>query len=111
MQENTLKYMIPLLLMMTVEPILAGGNASAGEQKSQVCQACHGADGLGTDPSYPVLAGQHASYLARALVDYREGRRKNPVMGGFAATLADQDIRDLAAWYAGLEGLQDLSIR
>jgi len=111
MHMTIFKYMIAALLLLAAESALAGGDAAAGEQKSQVCQACHGANGLGTDSSYPVLAGQYTSYLARALTDYRDGRRQNPVMSGFAATLTDQDIQDLAAWYAGLEGLQDLSIR
>ncbi len=82
-----------------------------GLEKTQTCQACHGVDGLGTDPSYPVLAGQHSSYIIRALSDYRNGTRKNAIMGGFARNLTDQDIEDLAGWYSGLSGLRDLSGR
>ncbi|HSM68427.1 MAG TPA: c-type cytochrome [Xanthomonadales bacterium] len=76
---------------------------------AQACQACHGADGMGTDPAYPALAGQHRSYLSKALQDYRSGARGNPIMRNFAASLSDQDIEALSAWYAGLEGLRDLS--
>jgi cytochrome c553 len=63
------------------------------------------------DPSYPNLAGQHASYLQKALADYRAGRRENVIMAGFAGPLTDQDIKDLAAWYSSQEGLKDLSIK
>jgi cytochrome c553 len=64
---------------------------------------------MGTDPAYPALAGQHQSYLSKALGDYRSGARGNAIMRNFAAKLSDQDIEDLSAWYAGLEGLRDLS--
>ncbi|MDH4096077.1 MAG: cytochrome c [Betaproteobacteria bacterium] len=80
----------------------AAGNAQAGKQKAaQVCAACHGPAGdKPTAPENPILAGQHADYLARALQDYKSGKRANPVMKGFAATLSRQDIDDLAAWFA-----------
>ena len=83
----------------------------SGQDKTLTCQACHGTDGMGTDPVYPVLAGQHGSYIARALNDYKNGTRKNTIMSGFAGNLSDQDIEDLAKWYSGLSGLQDLSGR
>jgi len=76
---------------------------------AQTCQACHGADGMGTGPAYPALAGQHRSYLSKALGDYRSGARGNAIMRNFAANLTDQDIEALSAWFAGLDGLQDLS--
>ncbi|MFT5140321.1 MAG: cytochrome c553 [Lysobacterales bacterium] len=77
--------------------------------KIQLCQSCHGADGMGIAENYPVLAGQYASYIARALMDYRNGDRNNAIMGGFAATLTDQDIEELAEWYSNMAGLRDLS--
>jgi len=106
---------IPVLfiigLLLTVTESWAKGNIVAGQQKSQVCQACHGSDGRGTDPSYPNLAGQHASYLSRSLQDYRSGARSNPVMASFAKPLGDQDIADLAAFYASQKGLEDIRIK
>ena len=81
----------------------AAGNASAGKEKSATCESCHGADGRGTDPMYPVLAGQYEDYLVHALKAYRAGARQNAVMNGFASQLSDRDIEDLAAWYASLE--------
>lgn len=81
---------------------LAAGNPERGKQKAaQVCAACHGADGAKpSTPDQPVLAGQYFDYLARALDDYKSGRRNNPIMKGFAAQLSKQDIEDLAAWFA-----------
>ena len=98
-------------LLAAPSAVLAGGNASAGKAKSATCQACHGIDGKSIDPSYPNLAGQHASYLEKALKDYRDGRRTNAIMAPMAMALSDQDIEDIAAWYAKQDGLEDLSIK
>ena len=87
----------------------SAGDVAAGKEKSAMCMACHGADGNGTDPQYPKLAGQHQDYLARALHDYQAGERKNPIMAGMVAALNSDDIENLAAYYASLDGLQDLS--
>lgn len=89
----------------------AGGDYRRGLEKSQVCQSCHGRTGNESlQPSYPKLAGQHEDYLVHALESYRDGRRQNAVMAGFAGNLSDQDIADLAAWYSRQEGLQDLDV-
>jgi cytochrome c553 len=87
------------------------GNVSAAGEKSKVCEACHGVTGKSVDPTYPNLAGQHASYLAQALGDYRSSARTNPIMAGMATNLSNQDIADLAAWFSSQQGLQDLSIK
>jgi cytochrome c553 len=75
---------------------LAAGQAKAKE----VCAACHGLDGNSPTPDYPRLAGQYPDYLAKALRDYKSGRRKNPIMAGFAGALSKSDIENLAAYYA-----------
>ena len=82
----------------------ADGDASAGEQKSAICAACHGPDGNGVAalPTQPKLAGQGERYLAEQLMAYRSGERQNAIMVGQAAGLSDQDIADLAAYYASL---------
>jgi cytochrome c553 len=90
---------------------IAGGDPEAGQQKSQVCQACHGTDGKGNIPTYPVLAGQYADYMEQALKAYRDGDRSNAIMAGIAGPLSDEDIEDLAAYYSAMEGLKDLSIK
>lgn len=102
-----------LTLLLAALPVtaMAKGNPQAGKEKSTTCQACHGLDGKSIDPSYPNLAGQYASYLEKSLRDYRDGRRTNPIMAPMAANLSNQDIEDLAAWYASQEGLEDLSIK
>lgn len=82
-------------------PALAG-DPETGKEKSVTCVACHGEDGLGTNPMYPVLAGQYEDYLVHALRAYRDGSRKNAIMAGLATTLSDEDIEDLAAYYASL---------
>lgn len=92
-------------------PAFAGGDAEAGRNKAQPCAACHGPTGNeSVDPTYPRLAAQHEDYLAKALRDYKTGARTNAIMAGFAATLSEEDILDLAAFFAAQEGtLEDLS--
>jgi len=82
--------------------VQASGDADKGKQKAaQVCVACHGADGTKPSaPDQPVLAGQYYDYLVRALTDYKNGRRTNPIMKGFAAQLSKEDIEDVAAWFS-----------
>ena len=86
-------------------PTHAKGNYDAGKAKSTVCASCHGADGVSTIASFPKLAGQHRDYLYQALQDYKAGRRKNPIMGGMAANLSDEDMADLAAYFSAQQGL------
>ena len=83
----------------------AGGHAAAGAKKATVCAACHGADfNTPISPDIPRLAGQHEDYLARALLDYKSGARKSPIMGAQAGALSEQDIEDLAAYISNLKG-------
>ena len=65
-----------------------------------VCVACHGDNGVGITGQYPTLAGQHADYLEQALIEYRKGGRKNPIMGTFAGQIKEEDIRVIARFYA-----------
>jgi len=81
----------------------AGGDAEAGKAASAVCAACHGADGNSAIPTNPVLAGQYESYLVHALKAYRSGARQNAIMSGFATSLSDQQIADLAAYFSSQE--------
>jgi len=81
------------------------GDALRGGEKVQMCQGCHGIEGWRTAfPEVyrvPRIGGQHATYLASALQAYKAGARSHPSMKAIAATLSDQDIADLAAYYAG----------
>lgn len=76
------------------------GDPARGKTRATPCFACHGAGGHSTIPANPNLAGQHAKYLMRALMSYKNGGRKNPVMASMAAALSEQDIADIAAYFA-----------
>ncbi len=76
------------------------GNAAAGKEKAAACGGCHGEDGNNDTPMFPRLAGQYESYLVKALQDYKAGKRNNPMMAGFAASLSEQDMKEIAAYYA-----------
>ena len=84
----------------------AEGNIDAGKTKSAMCAACHGADGNSLVPMYPSLAGQSPSYIAKQLADFKAGMtsggkqgRVDPIMGGMAMALNEQDMKDLGAYY------------
>ena len=96
------------LLSFVPVVVFAGGNAAEGKTKSAVCHACHGADGMSTQPIYPNLGGQQQNYLSKSLHDFRDGVRQEPIMKGMAANLSDTDIEDIAAWYASQEGLTEI---
>ena len=87
---------------------LAGGDPSAGKSKSTTYAACHSVDGNSTIAVNPILAGQHEDYLVQALRDYKSGARQNAVMTGMVAPLSDQDILDLAAYFASQSGLKTI---
>ena len=94
------------LWLVLVAPVqAANGNVAAGKEKAVVCAGCHGADGNGgADPSWPKLAGQDASYIAKQLSDFKSGARKDPIMTGMAAPLSAADVKNLAAYFASLKG-------
>lgn len=78
-------------------------DVAAGKRKATACQTCHGMDGIAKLPDAPHLAAQPAAYLERELRAYRAGTRRNEVMSVAAKALSDQDIRDLAAYYAAIQ--------
>lgn len=79
----------------------AAGNAAAGQGKAAACGACHGATGAATTaPTYPKLAGQHASYIAKQLADFKSGERQDPIMMGMSAALSPEDMADIAAYFS-----------
>ena len=103
------KTMINLLLASSMLLVFSGmaqaGDAAAGKEKNSMCIGCHGIDGYRTafPTAYhvPKIGGQHAEYLVKSLEGYRDGTRSHPSMTGLAKSLSDQDIKDLAAFYAG----------
>jgi len=80
----------------------AGAVEPAIKLQAESCTPCHGAKGRVDNPLWPNLAGQNARYLVKQLQDFRAGRRVDPVMAPMAQALTDQDIKGLAAFYAGL---------
>ncbi len=90
-------------LFLGALPAFAADVAPAGQQKAEMCQACHGADGISQTPGVPSLAGQPNQFLQWQLVFFRSGRRQNELMSPMAASLSDQDVRDLGAFFASLK--------
>lgn len=78
------------------------GNAEAGKAKAALCVACHGPNGISINPLWPSLAGQQPIYLAKQIRAFRDGERVEPTMQPFVASLTDQDVEDIAAYYASL---------
>ena len=104
MKRYELLAMTAMALMFAM-PARADGEPARGRARAQMCEGCHGiADYRTAYPEvYPVpkIGGQQAAYIVKTLQDYRTGARKHPTMRGIAATLSDQDMADLAAYYAG----------
>lgn len=88
------------LLAVISLPLAAQGDAAAGQAKSAICAACHGADGNSAVPNWPKLAGQHASYLERQTALIKSGARPVPEMAGIVAGMNEQDFLDLAAFFS-----------
>ena len=98
-----MRWMMLVGMMMCSLPVLAKGDAKAGEGRAVMCVACHGVTGKGSVPLYPNLAGQHEEYLAHALRAYKKGERSGgqaEVMKAYVSGLSDEDIDNLAAYYA-----------
>lgn len=91
-----------LVTLACAVPVSAAeGDAAAGKQKSTACAACHGPTGNASNGEWPNLAGQHEDYLYQQLKAYKSGERQNAIMAGQVANLSDQDMADLAAYFAG----------
>ena len=90
------------LLIAVSGTACAAGNAANGKNKSSQCSMCHGAEGKGDGPNPPIISLDAAKFTA-ALNDFKSGKRKYPIMEMMAKKLNDQDIADLAAYYATLK--------
>lgn len=109
---NRLTSLVTLAAALAVSSFAqAAGNIEAGKKLAEPCAACHGADGNSTDPQYPRLTGQYRDYLQESMLQYKTGKRKNAIMAGFMQPLTEQNIADLASYFASLPGgkLGDLS--
>ena len=95
---------VSVSLSILVAPLHAEGDAAAGQKKTDMCAGCHGIPGFRTayPETYrvPKLGGQNAAYIVSALKAYKSGDRQNGTMRAIAASLTDQDMADLAAYYS-----------
>ena len=84
----------------SVAALAQEGSVEAGRTKSSTCAACHGADGNSVTPDWPMLAGQHPAYIVRQIKAFKAGERTDVTMKPFADLLSDQDMLDVAAYFA-----------
>jgi cytochrome c553 len=94
------KLVVLMALSLLAGHAAAAGNADAGKAKTVVCGACHGADGNSLAPTFPKLAGQHQAYLLKQLKDIKSGARPVPTMAGQLDALSEQDLADIATYFA-----------
>lgn len=98
------KYWVSILAALALSNAAwaEGGNVAAGKDKAEeACVGCHGDGGNSDTPIFPKIAGQHVSFLRKELHDFRESKRVDPSMNAMTEALSDQDIEDLAAYFAG----------
>ncbi len=100
--KNPITSLAAASLLVLAAPAAVAGDAEKGKAKAAVCVACHGVDGISPNPQWPNLAGQKDQYLIKQMKAFRDGERNDPVMSPMAAGLSDEDIENLAAYYAGL---------
>ena len=98
MNKPLLVFLASLLLSNVA--VAVEGNAAAGKSKSASCAACNVQDGNSPAPTFPKLAGQGERYLIKQIHDIKSGARPVPMMAGQTDNLSDQDIADIAAYYA-----------
>lgn len=99
------KLIVSLLLTLGITSVAhAAGDATAGQAKAAVCGACHGPDGNSPAPNFPKLAGQGERYLTKQMQDIKSGKRTVLEMTGLLTNLSDQDLADIAAYFASQKG-------
>ncbi len=94
--------LISILLIALSSGVVYAGDVEAGKAKSVTCAACHGGEGISPNGLWPNLAGQKEEYLVQQIKAFRDGARENAQMSPMAANLSDEDIANLAAYYASL---------
>lgn len=99
MKNTVLTLLTALGLLIGAPWSHADGDPARGQQLSQVCAACHGADGNSPTPAFPKIAGLGERYLFKQLVDVQSGARIIPQMTGLLNNMSQQDLADLAAYY------------
>ena len=112
MKSPSLPTLLPLLSALLVAVSITGSawateapqavkaDPAKGQALSAACQACHVADGSRGLPANPILQGQHPEYIVKQLTEFKAGKRVNPIMTGMAATLSEENMKHIAAFYA-----------
>jgi len=99
-RARLLSPLLGLMALILGGTCLAAGSPEAGQAKAATCAACHGMDGNSLNPEWPSIAGQHESYIIKALRSFKSGERQNVLMSGMAMPLSDEDMADLAAYFS-----------
>lgn len=94
--------LLTAIIILTCSAFTYAGDPAAGKAKSLACAACHGQDGISTNPRWPNLAGQKEVYLKKQIKAFRDGRRKSSLMAPMVKSLSNKDAENLAAYYAQL---------
>jgi len=102
MGKSIYALLFTLVLSLFFSSVYAA-DAAAGKTKATLCSGCHGADGISLIPDVPNLAGQKEAYLVKAMKDFKDGNRNNPMMASMVENLSDTDIVDIAAYFSSLK--------
>lgn len=97
-----LERIVLVFFLLITASVSYAGDVEAGKAKSLVCAACHGGAGISPTPVWPNLAGQKEEYLKIQITAFRDGTRQNAQMAPMVSNLTDEDIANLAAYYASL---------
>lgn len=103
MKKSAIVLVSALLGALVTPSLLAQGDPAAGQAKAALCATCHGNDGNSELAINPKLAGQNAKYMVKQLMDFKSGARSGPTMAAMVAALSEEDMEDIAAWYASQE--------
>ena len=98
--KKFLSYAAVIVAVCSNSMVFAAGDAAMGKNKAAACAGCHGADGNSIVPNFPSLAGQNEGYLIKQMSDFKKGDRKDASMSPQVAHLSDQDMADIAAYFA-----------
>ncbi len=101
--KNFFALTLTALFSLMSSLVVAQGDPEAGQAKSALCATCHGMDGNSPLAMNPKIAGQNEKYLLKQLMDFKSGARPGPIMAPMVAALSEQDMEDIAAWYASQE--------
>lgn len=101
---NILPLVTVFFLSLFTTTICSAGDVKAGKARANACVGCHGSRGISTLPNYPNLAGQKEQYLISSINSYRTGGRNDPTMKAMVASLNDEDVANIAAYFSSLAG-------